>query len=176
MGVDPGMYGGVAFLYSEWLDVFDIPLVGPDVDVDELVRLIRQYGPRLAMVERSGSMPKQGVASTFRYGMAVGCLRGAIIACGVPLHLVAATKWKAHFRIGREKELARGLAIRFWPGTGFFARKKDHGRAEAALIARYAQDTEQHRGVESGNSEESRAGEPSGNADANAGRPTADSA
>jgi len=141
MGVDPGMYGGVAFAYDHDVIALDIPLAGPDVDVDELVRVIRMYHPRYAVVERSGSMPKQGIASTFRYGVAVGCIRGAIIACGVPLELVAPVTWKKHFRIARDKELARGLAIRLWPGTGFFARKKDHGRAEAALIARYAQET-----------------------------------
>lgn len=152
MGVDPGMYGGIAFLYpSGCVVACDIPLIGPDVDVDELVRLIRERKPTLAVVERSGAFPKQGVASTFRYGVAVGCIRGAIVACAVPLELVAATKWKGHFRIAKDKELARGLAVRLWPGTGFFARKKDHGRAEAALIARYAQDT--MRGVTDGNSD-----------------------
>lgn len=146
MGVDPGMYGGIAFLYESGVVVAcDIPLVGPDVDVGELVRLMRERKPYLAALERAGAFPKQGVASTFRYGVAVGCIRGAIAACEVPLELVSPAKWKGHFRLSKDKELARGLAQRFWPGTGFFARKMDHGRAEAALIAKYVLETANRR-------------------------------
>jgi hypothetical protein len=37
---------------------------------------------------------------------------------------------------GRDKDAARAEAIRRWPGqAGLFARKKDDGLAEAALIA-----------------------------------------
>jgi hypothetical protein len=40
------------------------------------------------------------------------------------------------------KEQARALALGLWPGcTDTFARKKDHGRAEAALLAKFAAET-----------------------------------
>jgi hypothetical protein len=136
MGVDPGMRGGIAFL-GELLTCYDIPIVGIEVDVEEVCRLIRQHNPGMAVVERAGAMPKQGLASTFRYALACGMLRGALTACNVPYHLVAATAWKKRFGLDRDKEKSRAMALRLWPGTNFFARKKDHGRAEAALLARY---------------------------------------
>lgn len=46
-------------------------------------------------------------------------------------------EWKRHHRlIGKDKDAARALALDRWPGRGdLFTRKKDHGRADAALIA-----------------------------------------
>ena len=139
MGVDPGMRGGLAFLGRE-LHCYDIPTVGTEVDVEEVCRLIRHHQPRVAVVERAGAMPKQGVSSTFKYALACGMLRGALTACSVPYHLVAATQWKKRFALDRDKEKSRAMALRRWPGTNFFARKLDHGRAEAALLAQYGID------------------------------------
>ena len=138
LGIDPGVNGGLAFLYSDGrIEARDIPNVAGEVDIDATSRLIGSYAPEAAIVERASSMPMQGVASTFKYGAAYGALR-AICAClEIPHHLVTPGVWKRHFRLDADKEKSRALAIRLWPGTGLFERKKDHGRAEAALIARY---------------------------------------
>jgi crossover junction endodeoxyribonuclease RuvC len=41
-------------------------------------------------------------------------------------------------RVTADKDTARTRAIELWPSHAqLFARKKDHGRAEAALIARW---------------------------------------
>jgi crossover junction endodeoxyribonuclease RuvC len=138
LGVDPGITGGIAFLYPCGQVVADdIPVVGGEVDVDTLVRQVRTFSPGLAVIERASAMPKQGVSSTFKYGVAYGALRTVVALCDIPYRLVTPAKWKAHFNLDRDKERSRALAIQFWPGCGYFARKKDHGRAEAALIARY---------------------------------------
>jgi Holliday junction resolvasome RuvABC endonuclease subunit len=142
LGVDPGVTGGVAFYWPPGrVEAYDIPTAGGEVDVDSLARLLRHAAPDLAMVERSWAMPKQGVSSTFKFGMAYGALRAVVAVLEIPTHLTTAAKWKAHFRLTADKEQARALAIRLWPGVCFFSRKKDHGRAEAALIARYAAET-----------------------------------
>lgn len=138
LGIDPGVTGGLAWLFTDYSVITeDIPTAGGEVDVDCLVRSIRAFDPRAAVIERASAMPKQGVSSTFKFGMAYGALRAAVAACEVPTHLVTPAKWKAHFRLDSDKEKSRAMAIRLWPGSGFFQRKKDHGRAEAALIARY---------------------------------------
>lgn len=142
LGVDPGVTGGVAFLYPDNRIVADdIPTVAGEVDVDTLVRTIKAASPRLAFVERASAMPKQGVASTFKFGMAYGALRTVVSLCEIPTRLVTARKWKDHFHLDSDKEKSRALAIRMFPGCGLFARKKDHGRAEAALIALYGRET-----------------------------------
>src|SRR5262249_34906262 len=84
---------------------------------------------------------KQGVASTFKYGVAYGALRTVVALCNIPYRLITPGKWKAHFHLDADKENSRVLAIQLWPGCGYFALKKHHGRAEAALIARYGAET-----------------------------------
>jgi hypothetical protein len=142
LGIDPGITGGLAFLFPTGeLEVGDIPVVAGEVDVDTLVRQVRAFSPALAVIERANAMPKQGVSSTFKYGVAYGALRTVVALCNIPYHLVTPAKWKSHFRLDADKEQSRALAIQFWPGCGYFSRKKDHGRAEAALIARYGAET-----------------------------------
>lgn len=144
LGIDPGITGGIAFLYpSGTIAAFDIPTAGGEVDVDTLAEMIAARDPRLAIIERASAMPKQGVSSTFKYGVAYGSLRTLCTLGRIPYHLVTPGKWKSHFKLDRDKEKSRALAIQFWPGVGYFARKKDHGRAEAALIARYGAERSQ---------------------------------
>jgi hypothetical protein len=138
LGVDPGITGGVAFLYPDGtISADDIPTVDGSVDVDALVRRIREHAPRLAVIEKAQAMPKQGVVSVFNYGTAFGALCAVTAICEIPTHLVSPRKWKTHFGLDADKEKSRALAIRLWPGYGLFERKKDHGRSEAALLARY---------------------------------------
>ena len=141
LGVDPGITGGLAFLFANGVVAEDIPTAGGEVDVDTLVRRVREMQPALAIIERANAMPKQGVSSTFKYGVAYGALRTVVALCNIPYRLVTPGKWKAHFHLDADKEKSRALAIQLWPGCGYFALKKHHGRAEAALIARYGAET-----------------------------------
>jgi crossover junction endodeoxyribonuclease RuvC len=141
LGVDPGITGGIAFLFANRVVAEDIPTAGGEVDVDTLVRRVREMQPTLAIIERANAMPKQGVASTFKYGVAYGALRTVVALCNIPYRLVTPGKWKNYFGLDSDKEKSRALAIQFWPGCGCFSLKKDHGRAEAALIARYGAET-----------------------------------
>jgi crossover junction endodeoxyribonuclease RuvC len=138
LGIDPGVTGGIAFLSADGkIEAIDIPLAGGELDVDQLARIIREHAPDAAVIERASAMPKQGVSSTFKFGTAYGALRAIVAVLAIPQHLVSARKWKNHFNLDADKEKARALAIRLWPGCRLFERKKDHGRAEAALIAKY---------------------------------------
>jgi crossover junction endodeoxyribonuclease RuvC len=138
LGIDPGVTGGIAALYPDGrITAHDIPTVAGSVDVDALVRRIRECAPRLAVIERAQAMPRQGVSSTFKYGTAFGALCAVTALCEIPTYLVSPRKWKNHFGLDADKEKSRALAIRLWPGCGLFERVKDHGRAEAALIARF---------------------------------------
>lgn len=140
LGVDPGASGALAWWfpdYPELLTVQDIPTVNGQLDPATLARRIDQMRPTLAIVEQVSAMPKQGVSSTFKFGAAYGMLLGTLAALKVPTQLVSPGKWKRAFGLGGDKEQARALALRLWPECDQFSRKKDHGRAEAALIARY---------------------------------------
>jgi hypothetical protein len=140
MGVDPGVSGAIAFYYRDhpdYIAVYDAPSIGKEINCSELTALIKQYRPDCAIIESVHAMPRQGVSSSFNFGMAYGMARGVVAACGIPQHLVTPTKWKKFFALTSDKETSRRLAILTWPGSEHFNRKKDDGRAEAALLALY---------------------------------------
>jgi len=140
-GIDPGISGAWAILNhcGEIIDVGDIPVAGEGarrmIAGALLADLLRQHRPAQAVVERVGAMPGQGVASMFKFGEAVGTICGVISALSIPIMHVAPVTWKRHYQLPADKEAARQRAIERWPAHAVhFARKKDHGRAEAAFI------------------------------------------
>lgn len=140
MGIDPGASGAVAFYFPEYpqrIGVVDFPLIDGEINCAELADLIRLYKPEAAIIEQVGAMPKQGVSSTFKFGVAYGMARGVVGSLLIPTIYVTPGKWKKFYGLSAEKEKARELAIQTWPAAVFFRRKKDHGRAEAALLAKY---------------------------------------
>lgn len=142
MGIDPGVLGGLAFLYRDGTVVaMDLPTAGGELDIDGLAATVRSYAPRAAVIERANAFPGQGVSSVFKFGKAYGSLLAMTVCLGIPYHLVQSGRWKNHFKLDSDKAKSRALAIRLWPGTGLFTLKKSHGRAEAALIARYGVET-----------------------------------
>ena len=60
-------------------------------------------------------------------------------ARGLPLELVTPQAWKKRFGLNSDKEQARSKAIELYPNASL-DRKKDHGRTEAILIARFGLD------------------------------------
>ena len=141
LGIDPGVSGGIAFYDTRdplVIRALDTPVVAGEVDVDSLVDIIISAKPDRAIIERVHSMPKQGVASTFKFGTAYGAVRATVVALRIPTTLVTPRVWKQRMGLNSEAETSRARAIQRWPGAGCFTRKKDHNRAEAALLALYA--------------------------------------
>jgi Holliday junction resolvasome RuvABC endonuclease subunit len=146
LGVDPGVSGAYALLGSNGLAaiVDDLPVVNRQVDAAEWRRVIERLKPDMAVVEIVHSMPGQGVASTFKFGMAAGLIRGVLLGAGVPIFDATPTVWKKHFKlVGSDGEKSRALAIQRFPTSPALARKKDHNRAEALLIALWRVETDQ---------------------------------
>lgn len=140
MGVDPGSSGAIAFYFPELpqkIAALDVPLINGEIDAAALADLIKGYNPLMAVIEQVGPMPKQGVSSTFKFGVSYGLVRGAVAALHIPMVLVTPQRWKKYYRLTAEKEQARALAVRLWPASEHFRLKKHHGRAEAALLAKY---------------------------------------
>jgi crossover junction endodeoxyribonuclease RuvC len=147
LGIDPGIRGGLAFVIigdgaaPRLIDALDIPVIGTGakerVDVIALRKWIVFHRPEHAFIERAQAMPKQGASSGFKYGRAVGALEAVITCCEIPLMIVEPSRWKKfHGLRGGDKEGARQLALLQFPAAhDLLRRKKDHGRAEAALIA-----------------------------------------
>jgi crossover junction endodeoxyribonuclease RuvC len=141
LGCDPGISGAIAFYFPELPERVmseDIMAVAGRVDAVSLADRIEQLLPDVAVIEGVGAMPGQGVSSTFKFGVAYGSLLGIVAAQHIPFHIVSPQTWKKYWKLDRDKEKSRALALRLFPTCAKqFARKKDHNRAEAALIARY---------------------------------------
>jgi len=147
LGVDPGIRGGLAIVSVDadtiphLIDAIDIPVTGVGakerVDVLAIRNWIAQHAPQHALIERAQAMPKQGASSGFKYGRAVGAIEAVIACCAIPLRIVEPSMWKKfHALRGGDKEAGRQRALQLFPTAHeLLARKKDHGRAEAALIA-----------------------------------------
>lgn len=140
LAIDPGVSGAIAFYWPDFdrIAAMDTPVVNNNVDMATLTRIIEESKPTVAIIEQVSAMPKQGVSSTFRFGVSYGSVQGVVTALKIPLHFVTPNVWKKHFRLSAEKEQSRARALQFWPDRSeLFKRKGDHGRAEAALLARY---------------------------------------
>jgi len=139
IAVDPGAVSGAYAMFADGAAQFvdDLPVVDGQVDAVSLAEIVRMFEPQAAVVERVASMPKQGVASTFKFGAAVGIIHGVLGALQVPTALVTPGRWKKHYNLGSDKEAARALAIRTFPEITGLSRKKDQGRAEALLLGAF---------------------------------------
>jgi crossover junction endodeoxyribonuclease RuvC len=147
LGIDPGVRGGLAVVADNnigvLLDAIDIPTIGDGarerVNVLTVREWIGKFDPKLALIERAQAMPRQGASSGFKYGRATGALEAAIVLCGIPIEIIEPTAWKKFWHLpGKDKERARQRALELFPAAHtLLARKRDHGRAEAALLALY---------------------------------------
>jgi len=150
LGLDPGMSGGAA-IYAplaskesglRW-QVTDIPTVGEKtarrVNAPEFRDFVSRFDPQFAFIELATVMPKQGIASSGRYMRAVGALEAIVGALNIPITFVTPQTWKKFHRLkGSDKEQSRALAVQKFPeAAALLARRLDHGRAEAMLIAAY---------------------------------------
>jgi hypothetical protein len=141
LGIDPGQNGALAVLGSTGsiVAVDDMPCVDGHVSPVLIGHWLRDHGNiHLVVIEDVHSMPKQGVASSFKFGRAKGVVEGVVGALGLPVELPSPSAWKRDMKVSKDKDSARALALDLWPDwAASFARKKDADRAEACLLAEW---------------------------------------
>ena len=144
IGIDPGASGAIAAVTDtgRLLAAEDMPVVDKQVSAPLLRDVLRSmgiadgYDIRLVVIERVHSMPKQGVASSFKFGHAYGVALGVVGGLGYRSMLVTPQAWKKAMGATADKDRTRRLAIERWPEQAdLFKLKKHDGRAEAALMA-----------------------------------------
>jgi crossover junction endodeoxyribonuclease RuvC len=153
VGVDPGLSGALAF-YDEIsgdFNVVDMPTKWTvrngkrrrRIDAVELGLVIDKHTagrPVSAYIEQVGAMPGQGVTSMFSFGRAVGVVEGEFGYAGITPTEVPPRVWQKAVGLDPKsgKGVARQRAAALYPNhAGKFARNKDDGRADAALILHY---------------------------------------
>jgi hypothetical protein len=139
-GIDPGLGGGLAAVSgSGWCETIEMPVIDGESMVDgaAVMQFFVKHGVEFVCIERTHSMPKQGVKSTFTFGFVSGQVAGVTQVMMVPHLWVAPQVWKkAWGLIKADKNASRAVATQNYPlSANQFLRVKDHGRAEAALIA-----------------------------------------
>jgi crossover junction endodeoxyribonuclease RuvC len=151
LGVDPGLTGALA-LYclgeKKLKDVIDMPTLPSkkgekkELDLDGLALYLLSYRHKIraALIERVSAAPDQGVVSMFRFGFVSGAVAGAVAAHLLPIHYVYPAVWKSLLGLSYEKTFSRERAMMDFPEwSEHFQRKKDDGRAEASLIAKFGE-------------------------------------
>lgn len=159
-GVDPGLDGALAVMRSGKPPVvWDTPTLTVktargtkrEYNLAEIARVVRvevDLQPAgsilMAGVEAVHAMPGQGVRSMWSMGFGSGIWEMVFAAFRVPLTRIAPQKWqRAMLNGAKGKEGARLRAIQLFPDVSL-SRKKDHGRADALLIAEYLRQTAQY--------------------------------
>jgi hypothetical protein len=145
LAIDPGLSGALAFYWpgvtGGGVNLYDMPRVADEIDAAELIRIIKQHEPTVAVIEKVGPMPRDGVRQAWRFSAANATAKVACAVLGIPTSLVSPAVWKAGMSVkgGPEgKEQCRAMALRLFPGCAEkLSRKKDAGRSEALLLAYY---------------------------------------
>lgn len=139
LGVDPGANGAVAWMNR------GVYHASPFTKLTEaeILELFEGLGSNsFAYLERVHSMPGQGVASTFKFGMNYGGLRMALIAAGIGFETVTPSIWQKKLSClsGGDKKVTRAKAQELFPEvniTGRGSKAPTHAVADALLIAEY---------------------------------------
>jgi crossover junction endodeoxyribonuclease RuvC len=98
--------------------------------------IIASRSPTLAILEKVGAMPNQGVSSMFQFGRGVGMYEGVLAALQIPITYVTPQAWQKEMNVRGGKDGSRARAAELYPAyASLFAKKKDDGRADAALMA-----------------------------------------
>ena len=87
-------------------------------------------------IEKVHSMPKQGVSSTFKFGMAFGGALSLARRFKTEVVMVTPQLWKKTLVLNSDKQLSLDMAREIFPQAPLHL-KKHNGRAEALLIALY---------------------------------------
>jgi len=87
-------------------------------------------------IEKVHSMPKQGVSSTFKFGMAFGGALSLARRFKTEMVMVTPQLWKKTLVLNSDKQQSLDMAREIFPQAPLHL-KKHNGRAEALLIALY---------------------------------------
>ncbi|KAA0061758.1 hypothetical protein IC582_009916 [Cucumis melo] len=156
IGVDPDVSGAVALLRTDEsissAQVYDSPhvqvLVGgrrrKRLDAKSIVQLLHSFNAPIgttAYLEQSNPFPKDGKQGWWGGGFGYGLWIGVLVGLGFSVVPVPPLAWKNKFELsGKDtsKDDSRRIASELFPSLSpLLKRKKDHGRADALLIAAY---------------------------------------
>ena len=163
IGIDPGLTGALAVIDSETKNIsfVDTPVVEIRVGkkmkhqqdayvISSLLRALCVDKDVMVTIEKVQAMPgsdgkggrqAMGATSAFNFGLGFGMWLGILAALEIPHQQVHPATWKAVMMRDstKDKDASRVKAMQLYPKTAKdLTRKKDHGRADALLMAVWA--------------------------------------
>lgn len=149
-GIDPGLDGAIAIVGPDIVTILDMPTIKERVngklrrkiDLPVLARFFDLHGGaiKLAVIEDVGPMPTDGPVQAFKFGFNSGAPQAAVACQFIKPLLVTPNVWKAAMGLTADKDLSRRMASQLAPHySHLWARKKDDGRAESFLLAKYGE-------------------------------------
>ena len=137
LSIDPGSSSGAICVNSPTMPSPDILRLNKATDRD-VADFIRKWASscRVAVLEKVGAMPGQGVSSTFKFGMSYGGLRMALAWSGIPWVEVSPVKWQGQLgcRSGGDKNVTKRKAQELFPDL-----KVIHHTADALLLSHWGE-------------------------------------
>jgi crossover junction endodeoxyribonuclease RuvC len=141
-GIDPGIGGALALVYRGGIELIDMPTIEVrgkrHVCPAGVTEWLEVNKPDMVVIEHVQGVQGAGATSAFSFGRSFGLLEGVVAGLGLRHCLVRPQAWTKALRVSRDKGSHRAAAKRLWPANAhLFARVKDDGRADAALMAHW---------------------------------------
>ena len=142
VGIDPGKKGAMAIIgHSNATGETYMCKIIP-YDPQEYIKALKQYNGATVCIEQVHSISKQGIASSFTFGVMYGWLLGMLDTIGVSYQAVSPQKWKKEYGLNSDKAKSIEVCHRLFPNVSLKrterCKKDDDGFAESLLLAEYA--------------------------------------
>lgn len=152
LGIDPGRAGGLSIIDEQMnlIACYHMPVTkGSDGKVSICPRSIQQilklYEIDLAVVEKVGARPGQGVTSMFSFGDAYGIVRALAEINSIKTIYVRPHEWRGFQQLsGLSKEQIAEIAHEIFGAKEIFGRKNKTGKpsikdgiSDSLMIAKY---------------------------------------
>jgi len=138
LGIDPGKKGGIALLDPEAQTVLTWPMPDTTTALHALIAGLPLI--KTCALEKPFYPKMIGMANAARIAEAYGILKGALAWRDISFREVRPVDWKKRLGVPADKAGARRIASEMFPDSAEEWKLAKHdGRAEAALIAVYAQ-------------------------------------
>lgn len=134
MGADPGKSGAFVILNRDGTFLEQIRMDDTILDIGTAVRRLRR-DVSFCIIETVNAMPKQGVASSFKFGDSFGMMRGMVTVCNIRHEYMRPAEWQGLMkcRTKGDKNVSKAAAQRLFPNE-----KIIHANADAFLMAELA--------------------------------------
>lgn len=152
IAIDPGISGAVAVVSGKAgaltvEAIHDLPTIAEKTSAGKMRRrldpvalheLIQSLGPCDRVIcERMIAPPGVSGMAAFSMGATMATIATVLALANLSLKLVSSNVWKRAIECPPDKEQARQFAIRLFKTEQPWQRRKDHNRAESALIGAY---------------------------------------